>query len=143
VHITDGRSRVRPRSRATYRVVVRNTTRTPARGVRLTVDLSKALAVVRAGGATRRARRLTLRIGTLRAGATRTLRLAVRVRRGRRVALVRARVTAAEDALRRDDRASDRNLISARRAARSRRPARASVAFSRPFARYGWACRLP
>jgi hypothetical protein len=120
VRISDRRTRVRAGARVTYRVVVRSTTAAAVRGVRVVVDLSRALLPARTRGATRRGRRLTVRVGKLGPRASRTLAFRARVRRGPRTALVRAAVTAAEDANPRDDRAADRNRITVRRRSRPR-----------------------
>jgi hypothetical protein len=155
VRVGDGRRWVRRGGRSRYRVTVRHLAGPAARDVRVAVRLPRGLL--------RRGRtRVVRRLAVLRPGASRTWRIRVRVpRRTRRRALVvTARVTLADDANPRDDRAADRTLVRRRplaRAAADRLLARDLAALpavraprvpgrARPIpyrrSAYGWVCRL-
>lgn len=114
LRVTDGRrSVVRGVYRSHYRVRVRHVAGPAARNLRVVITVPRGLRVL--GRA-----RLVKRLATLAPGASKTWRFNARVpRRSKlKVVLVRARVTLADDANPRDNRAIDRTRVIRRRGAR-------------------------
>jgi hypothetical protein len=158
LRITDGRRRVRRGGRLRYRLTVKHIAGPAARDLRVTVRVPR-------GMLRRRGTRLVRRLPSLGPGQARTWRFTGLVRRKARRSLrnviVSARVTAAEDANPRDNRAADRTRVVRRRArplsraAADQRLARnlrlmktvraPAIGARRGVARpssYGWVCRV-
>ncbi len=161
LRVTDNRRSVRRIQRAQYRVTVKHLAGPAARSLRVVIDVPRGLL-------RRRGTRLVRRLPALAPGASRTWSFKTRVpRRSRlRTVLVRARVTLADDANPRDNRAVDRTRVTRRRATRRRmsraaadhrlamnlallptvRAPRTSSGRARQLpeqrSAYGWVCRL-
>jgi hypothetical protein len=116
--VSDGRARVKRGGRSRYRVMVKHVAGVAARDLRVEILVPRGLLK-------RRGVRLVRRLASLAPGASRTWRFTTKVpRRSKlRTVLVQARLTLADDANPRDNRAVDRTTVRRRRARKLSRAA--------------------